>query len=717
MSLKNALTKKSFISPKDDLVASFFEPLLKSSVRYDRGSGFFTSGSLVELSNGIMNLVSNGGTIRMISSPRFTEDDWKAISDGYDIKKKASEAMLRDLTITDEDTKDRICLLSKLIVLGILDIKIAIMRKNDAESMFHPKFGIFGDAEGNTLVFSGSMNDSLYGLRSNWEMVSIVEEHYIDQIDTPHELETVFDMLWNDEDDTVTVYELPAEVKVKFQEYSKLPCSFDSKLIELELIPKTQSLYYKCPEHIKPQEYQSKAVDKWVSNNYNGIYNMATGTGKTITAMLSLERLYNDIGGGIFTIIVCPQKHLVDQWADVVESFGVYPIIGYSDYKVGDWKSRFTGTILTANNKTNCCLITTINSFSMDDVQTWISRIKNLVLVVDEVHNMGSSSRLRKLPANAKYRLGLSATVDRYKDPTGTSQLRDYFGEECINLPISEAIGTVLTNYYYHPKICYFNDEEFAQFQGINSEIERIQLAPLLSEKRRQSLIREQQLKGILLLSRLKSKFSTLEQIVSSMASEDHMLIYCGKTRFFDEDEDEDKELQSEGVRIIDKVISMLGINGSSNIDLKLAKFTYTESPDERRRILNRFQMGDIQALVAISCLDEGVDIPSIRTAIITSSSENPKEYVQRRGRVLRKFPGKDYAVIYDLIAIPRNLDVLNDSRYSADLEMKLLCREISRIQEFAKDSINPEESQYLLDMIADSYGESTEEMLEHYWR
>ena len=235
----------------------------------------------------------------------------------------------------------------------------------------------------------------------------------------------------------------------------------------------------------------------------------------------------------------------------------------------------------------------------------------------------------------------------------------------------------------------------------------------MITEKRKQALIREQQLRGILLLSRLKSKMKTLIDLMEECKDDDHILIYCGKTRYNDNDEDSDPDLQKEGIRLIDKVVSELGLRG---LGIRLSKFTYMESPDERRKILQNFESGDIQALVAISCLDEGVNIPSIRTAIITSSSENPKEYVQRRGRVLRKHPGKGYAVIYDMVAIPRNLDEHNNYNCTAELEMKLLCREIARVQEFSKDSINPEESHSLIDKISESYGIEIEEMMDRFW-
>lgn len=714
MSLKDIQIKRTYFSPMDDVVNDFFVRTLKESVSYDRGTGFFTSGSLVELSQGIMGLIRNGGHIRVVTSPRFSEEDWCAITDGYDLKRRMTEVMLRDMVLYDQDCENRIILLSKLITAGLLDIRVAIMKENNDNSMFHAKFGIMTDSYGNSIAFTGSGNDSLNGLKYNWEMISIVERHYSSNDNSEHELQEMFDALWEGDNDTVKVYEIPDDIKIRIQEYSSKRCIYDGDLDITSLISseRTRSLYFKCPPEIVPKDYQLAAVEKWVSQGYSGIFNMATGTGKTITALLALERLYNEQKGGIFTIVVCPQKHLVDQWVENISQFDVTPIIGYSDSKIGNWKSGFKNAVMNLDLNNNYCLVTTINSFTSDEIFTWICKIKRLALVIDEAHNMGSQHHMTRLPDNAQYRLGLSATIERYEDPVGTRELYRYLGPECINLPISEAIGKVLTNYYYYPIPCHFDDAELELFKKINSRIDEIQTDDSISKTQKQKMIREQQLKGVLLMSRLKSKIDTILCLGKKLANDDHMLIYCGRTRWNDSDDD-DKELQKEGVRLIDKITSILGTRG---VGIKLSKFTYMESPDERKTILQNFEKGRVQALVAISCLDEGVDVRSIKTAIITSSSENPKEYIQRRGRVLRKYPGKEYATIYDLVAIPRNL--CSHSTYKKSVsEMKLLCREISRIREFSKDSINPAESQQLLDKISLCYGIGIDEMMDKYWK
>ncbi len=261
MSIEDLQIKRTYFSPKDDIVNDFFIPVLKESVRYDRGTGFFSSGSLVELSQGIMGLIRNGGRMRVVASPRFSKEDWWAIADGYDLKKKMSEVMLRDLVIYDEDCENRIILLSKLIISGLLGIRIAIMKRND-NSTFHAKFGIATDSDGNSIAFTGSDNDTQYGLRNNWETISVVERYRSDDNST-HELQSTFDTLWGGGDGEAEVFGIPDDIKAKFEEYSSRRCTYDGEFDFSSLFSseKTKSVYFKCPPDIIPKDYQINAVE------------------------------------------------------------------------------------------------------------------------------------------------------------------------------------------------------------------------------------------------------------------------------------------------------------------------------------------------------------------------------------------------------------------------------------------------------------------------
>ena len=715
-SLTDLRLKDYYFSSHDDIVRDFFIPVLKKSDVYLRASGYFSSSSLVELSIGICDLALRGGKIKVITSPRLTQEDVAAIKRGYDFSKAIEESMIRDFKEPDDiQSLDRLALLSELIARGTLEIKIAIMRNVNQypNSIFHPKFGIMKDSEGGKVSFSGSMNETGGGIGVNWEMisVSVAGDTAFKNVD---DLESMFDCLWNNQDPTVSVLDMPAIVQDLLSEYRSGEIHFD---LDERLLKKydtiKESIFFKSPDWFEPRPYQQTAVEQWIDNDNHGIFDMATGTGKTKTALFALEQLYNSKPDeGIFTIIVAPQKHLVDQWGAEVEQFSVVPIIGHSDVSTGSWKEKFRRQVLS-NRKSakNVCLITTISSFSSKEIQDWVSKIENLAIVVDEAHNMGSDNRLKKLPTNAKYRLALSATMDRYKDKSGTSMLRDYFGPDCISFSLEDAIGTYLTEYYYCPICCTYNDSEYSIFVDSNERLNEVLSNPHSTKAAKMKAKNEYIQRSYTLNAQMESKFTALERLMRSFVDKDHFLIYCGKVKI-DDDGNYDEDSHSESLRAIDKTAKIVGMNG---VGLKVSRITYRESSQERKRILKEFDNGEISGIIAISCLDEGVDIPSIETAVIMTSSDNPREYVQRRGRVLRLSPGKEYAVIYDMVVIPKNLDyAVPDDDYSG-LELKMLAKEIRRMKEFAVVSRNPEDTDEILNKISDAYNISIAELMETY--
>ncbi len=714
--LKDVEFKNFYFPPKDDIIRQFFIPALKNSDRYDRASGYFTSSSLVEISIGVCDLASRGGKIRIITSPRLNQEDISAIKKGYDLIQTVGTSMVNSFENPDDATSlDRISLLSELIAAGILKIKIAVMRNLDdyPDAVFHPKFGIMTDSFGNKAAFSGSMNESKNGMGGNWEFIEVssASANNEERIAT---LSKKFEDLWNNSDESVMVLEMPQVVQDLIGGYrvGEINLDLDKKLLEkYDCIPKSR--YFKSPKELIKRPYQKDAIKNWLEHDGRGIFNMATGTGKTKTALCALEELYNDHPDeNIFTIIVAPQKHLVDQWGEEVKSFGVIPIIGHSDSSSGMWKDKFRRHMsLYERSPRNSCLITTISSFSSTEIQKWISKIKNLAIVVDEAHNMGSINRLTKLPPNAKYRLALSATIDRHNDALGTEKLKKYFGEECINLPIESAIGTYLANYLYHPIECNYSEEEYSQIVESNEKLDQILSNPYASEREKTSAKNEYIEYSYSLNAKMLSKFSALEKLMMGFENKNHFLVYCGKTKT-DEEGDFDKNSHSNFLKVIDKASRILGLNG---LGFKISRITYEENAQERKRIIKEFDNGEIDGIVAISCLDEGIDIPSIRTAVIMSSNNNPREYIQRRGRVLRLSPGKDYADIYDLIVIPKSLDSDRSLGEHSGLEMKALSKEILRMKEFSRISLNPEETENVFKRISKAYKITIEDLLNTY--
>lgn len=713
-SLKELNTADIYFPPKDNVITDFFIPALKCCTRYDRATGFFTSSALIEVSVGVCDLAKRGGKIRVITSPRLYPDDVKAIRLGYERKQVIGDSMIKHFEEPDDsESLDRLALLAELISKGILEMKIAVMKNLDdyPDAMFHPKFGVLYDSNGDRLAFTGSMNASKNGLGGNWDHISVESTDSVSRI---NHLERKFDDLWNGKDETVEIMEVPKVAKDLIDSYKrdKSMLNIDEILLDKYGISSgPESVFFKSPEWLNKnkRDYQELAIEKWIENGYRGIFDMATGTGKTKTALRALERLYNNATEPIFTVIVAPQKHLVNQWAEEVMEFGVIPTVGHSDSKNRSWKDTFSKQVLLFKSRPkNQCIITTVASFSTTEFQNQLSTIPNLAVVIDEAHNMGSDNRLKKLPESAKYRLALSATMERYKDKTGTTKLKQFFGEDCIHFSLEDAIGKYLVNYNYHPIICYYNDSDYSKFISSNEKLDSI-LNSSASDKEKKAAKNEYLQYTYTLNARMDSKFTALEKLMKNYLDDDHFLVYSGKVKT-DSEGDYDKESHEEFIHVIDKTIKILGMNG---LGLKVSRITYRENASDRRRIIHEFDKGQTQGIVAISCLDEGVDIPSIKTAVIMSSSDNPREYIQRRGRVLRMNPGKDYADIFDMVVLPKTLANVEPDSVHAGLELKLIAKEIRRMQEFAKPALNSNETINLFNKISSAYHRSIEEIID----
>ncbi len=430
------------------------------------------------------------------------------------------------------------------------------------------------------------------------------------------------------------------------------------------------------------------------------------GTGKTYTALAAIATLYKATSNNLAVFIVCPYQHLVEQWKDDIVAFGMKPIVCYSASAQRNWKERLktAATSFNIGVQNHFCVVTTNATFSSDYVQGIVKKMRgNVLLVVDEAHNFGAENLSTTLMDNMKYRLALSATIDRYGDPEGTSKLYAYFGEKCIEYTLKDAIDNkMLTPYYYYPVVVSLSETELEEYLDLTAKI-RKNVHPdkrgkvVLSEYAKMLLIKRARL-----VSGAVEKIDVLRRLMQDYKDDNHMLVYCGATTMHDVDYKEGKA-HADDIRQIDLVADLLG----NELGMRVSKFTSEEDAAERERIKADFDEGEhLQAVVAIRCLDEGVNIPSIKTAFILASSTNPKEYVQRRGRVLRLFKGKTHAVIYDFITLPFALE-LTDQVEPEVLESgkSLALREIVRMKDFAAIAENPFDSDDLISQIQSAYG------------
>ena len=702
MSYKDLIIKKEYRSLIDNMARDFYIPLLKETIVYKRAVGFFSSSVLAEISKGIIGLVNNCGTIKLITSPKLTDEDITAIRTGYaDRKTVIKNALRRELKEPKNSMQaERLNFLVNLISDGILDIKIAITEENDKIGMYHEKVGILLDREGNKIAFSGSMNETANALLANYETIDVFCS-WCDEADRIKIKEEAFDSIWNKNGSHIITYDMEDisdELIKKYRTNSIIYKQYDGRK-DLVVEEEKSLSFFKVPDKFEFYDYQKDAIYNWLNNQCCGIFDMATGTGKTYTALGSICQLSKVLKENLAVIIVAPYQHLVEQWVEDIEEFSVKPIVAYS-YPNQNWRREFYNSVNAYNIGVlnHFCLITTNATFASDDFQNILNKFrKNFCFVVDEVHNVGAAKISKLLPKKARYRLGLSATIERYGDVTGTEVIFDYFGRKpCITFTLKEAIETgFLTPYYYYPVLVYLNDDEYEDYKKLTQLISRASYCKK-NNNEQNTYVEMLLIKRARIVAGCRNKVEELIKAIFPFKNDSHILVYCGATKYDRDDINDETQ-----VRQIDEINYRL----YSELGMKVRKFTSSENKKERQEIKEMFVNEEIQVITAIKCLDEGVNIPAINKAFILASSTNPKEYIQRRGRVLRKSPGKKYAEIYDFITLPRQLsEVKYCNKSEKEIDLSLVRHEFDRLKEFADTSRNPSDSDSLKEKILDAY-------------
>lgn len=714
MSFKELLLEKYYKTYKNDIVKEFYIPVLQKAALYQRAVGFFSSTALIELTKGISGLIKNGGKIQFIVSPLLSEEDIAAINMGYEKKKIIGDALLREFKEPESYfQEERLNWLAYLIEEGYLEIKVAFTPPNKELGMYHEKVGIVTDKEGNQIVFTGSLNETINAFHNNYESIVVFNSWEESKV-YAQEMQKDFEKLWGNQEEGLEIIEFPDVLKERFKEYKKPSLNLEIDNNEEFFTPIVKGVP-RLPKGFDLREYQEEAIEAWQNNNYRGIFDMATGTGKTYTGLGAVERLYAD-KKRLAIIIVCPYQHLVEQWVEDIELFNMKPIIGYSASKQKNWKKRLKNDVIDFSLGVidTFCFVTTNATFSSEYVDSIMEMLgPDTLLLVDEAHNFGSDTLKDRLRPNIEYRLALSATLERYGDPEGTEALKGYFGNKCIEYGLERAIKEKkLTPYYYHPIPVYLEDDEIEKYKELSYLISK----ESYKDKSGKSKITEKGKRLLLDRARViagaKNKLEILRSLIEDYKNDSHMLIYCGATKVQDYTQDE-SYTDEESERQIVRVSKILG----NEYGMRVTHFTSNESAEERELIKRRFAMADpYQAIVAIKCLDEGVNIPSIKTAFILASTTNPKEYIQRRGRVLRLANNKPYAVIYDLVTLVKPLDEVDKFSTDYKSERSLALRELRRIKEFGEISLNSRDSDELIDSIMDIYSISEEDLEGDYY-
>lgn len=437
------------------------------------------------------------------------------------------------------------------------------------------------------------------------------------------------------------------------------------------------------PQDLVLRRYQHQAVANWLENKGRGTLKMATGSGKTIIALAIATELYQQIGLQVL-IIVCPYRHLVNQWSRECKKFNLEPIAAMG--RVDNWQAQLSNKLYNLNNGSQSfvTIITTNSTLISQGFQSQLKYFPAKTLIVgDEAHNLGSSRLELSLPRNIGLRLALSATPERQYDEVGTEALLNYFGEIIQpEFTLADAIKQgALVHYLYYPIFVKLTTSEALLYAKLTKRIGWI-LSKDSSLQDNDTLI-SLLTKRSRLVATASNKLDSLKELMLSKLDTTHTLFYCG-----------DGYLDN-NIRQIDAVTHLLG----KELGYRVNTYT-TDTPLEKRENLRRqFESGQLQGLVAIRCLDEGVDIPIIKTAIILASTSNHRQFIQRRGRILRPHPDKKQAVLYDMIVVPPDLD-----RQTWEVEKSLLRKELTRFLTFAELADNATEATNKLLQLQNRY-------------
>lgn len=719
MGFKNLGIKSEYRTKLTDIAKSFIVPVLSEAVSYKRAVGFFSSSSLVEISQGLNRIASRGGKIQLIASPKLSKEDVEAMSKGYEkraelLKRRMIDSLpaLDDLSFRD---RDRFNLLANLIAAGLLDIRIAFAESKTGIGIYHEKVAIAEDEAGDKIAFSGSMNESEVAMYENYEAIDVFRS-WSDPEDRVRSKEAAFDSIWNNIEPGVQTFEFPEVKEEIVRKYLTSAPDYSDDFIDVEYkqsLQKLNSDYPEIPGKYTLRGYQLEAIESWKEHGFRGIYDMATGAGKTVTALASVVELCEYVANELAVIIVCPYQHLVDQWVEDIVEFNIDPIVGYSTSPQKDWEKRLENAI--RNQKYGVagskffCFVCTNGTYATERVQRLLGKIKrSKLLIVDEAHNFGAEYLRTLLRDDIEYRLALSATIERHGDGEGNDALFGFFGERCIEYTLEEAIygrgdePPCLTPYRYYPVVLQLESDELERYEALSGEIAKELRVDKNGKKKLTERGKMLVLKRARLVAAAHQKLPKLREAIKPYVDDDFILVYCGATKV-EVDSGEIAGVDDYEVRQIDAATHLLG----DELNMCVRQFTSRESSADREEIKQMFSDRSLQALIAIKCLDEGVNIPLIKTAFILASTTNPREYVQRRGRLLRKDKAglKERAEIFDFITLPRDpaeAAVLPDSETRG--EKRLVYNELVRAKEFASLAENRAQVMKLIDEIEEDF-------------
>lgn len=643
-----------------DPVAGFYRPCLEQAANYQRAVGYFRSSVFLIVGKEVVEFAKRGGKLRLVCSPSLTDEDLTGIEEGYDLRHGNVGGALTieiDRLLADEKTHYRTRVLATLIAVGALDIRIAV-RPSD-QGIYHEKLGIFSDSFGNKVSFLGSANETWKGWheRGNHEAIEVFSSRGGgSDAKRVAKHEAYFDRLWTGVVPGVEVIAFPEAAKKRMVSVAME----DLGEVDMDEIKEAEKPSSRSRRALL--SHQAAAITAWKASGCRGVFEHATGSGKTFTALMAVKE---HVEKGLPALIVVPSRLLLEQWAEEIREELASSTLLLAGAGYDRWRQarRLAGMTASSPDLGPRIVLATMQTASSEDFLSGISDGDHLLVVADEVHQSGSPQNSKLYSLKSGPRLGLSATPIRYGDPEGTQKMFGYFGDVIpppITLMDAIAAGR-LVEYEYKPHPVRLTAEEADEWKKLTLKV-RWELAKhgegpdgrkLFSEVAKMLLIKRSRI-----AKKAANKIALASKVLgSAFCDGQRWLVYC-----------EDKAQLVE-------VIDALRAKGLSPLRY------HTDMDGDKDATLSHFRtFGGI--IVSIKCLDEGVDIPAVDHALILASSQNPRQFIQRRGRVLRKAKWKNLAVIHDAIVVPVSLE-------DEPEQTSLLKSEFIRAIEFAGSAIN----------------------------
>lgn len=722
---------RSYRTGSENEPVQFFMDGLANCNDFQLLLGYFSSAAINLLSIGFATFISKGGKMRMVINHLLSEKDKEAVKKSEDIGIgnkifDLSDAIALGEILDDYDKHFFECL---AYLISEKRIQIKVIRPKTANGIAHYKEGVFFDGY-NYVGYSGSCNFTYYGLSENKEKLNILLgwENVGSEKFIKNQLKIIDDYFNENEKDVeyLLTEEIEVAIKEKFGKKDinelivqeelllkrKMSLVKNNKLKEtiiklFQTIDEEKKLP-KFPYEEGPREYQEIAFENWKNNNQQGLFAMATGTGKTITSLNCLLEIYKKTGY-YKALILVPTITLVNQWENECKkfNFGIIVKVTSKSHWKSDFASILTRERLSQTKQVSYIVISTYASFVRESIFNELNKLPpKTLLISDECHNMGSQTLLKLLPKiNCKRRIGLSATPERQFDEEANTKLFSFFNSEnqyTYEYSMKEAIRNgVLCRYYYYPHLVSLNESEMKDYLDLSLKISKyynsvsdsfksnpILTALLLARKR--------------IIHKAFNKISSFKHILKEQYEKNGCLKYT--LVYVPEGNDENDYFENEHIFTQDEIeddndtahLIDVYTRAVKDIDNRTTIVQFTSKTNYKESILNQFAIGEIDVLTSMKCLDEGVDVPRSELAIFCASTGNPRQFVQRRGRILRTHPQKQFAYIHDLVVIP----LINSNSDNYRMEKSMLKKELERVNNFA---LLAENSSYTINTLLDT--------------